>query len=67
MQEFSVLSRLGAMFGVFLDTVLLPGGARLPTALWIVIPVLTGVASAHFGNGFWSRVIESLWWLDLFF
>jgi hypothetical protein len=65
--EWAIRFALGVMFGAFLDFVLLPGGAELPRALWIVIPVLTGVASAHFGNAFWSWVIESLWWLDLFF
>jgi hypothetical protein len=61
--ELAIRFALGALFGAFVNAVLLFEGTELPTAMWIVIPGLAGVASAYFGNAFWSWAIELLWWL----
>ena len=54
----------GAFFGLFVCVVLTCGVGEVPTALWVVIPGLTGLASAYFGNAFRSWVLQSFWWMD---
>ena len=65
--EWAVRFVAGAFLGLFLCVVVTCGGTELPKALWVAMPGLTGLASAYFGNAFWSWVLESFWWMDWFF
>jgi hypothetical protein len=65
--EWAVRFVTGAFFGLFICVVLACGVGELPTALWVVIPGVTGLASAYFGNAFWGWVLELFWHLDWFF
>ncbi len=60
--ESAVRFVTGAFYGLFICVVLTCGGYELPTALWVVLPGLTGLASVYFGNAFWGWVLESFWW-----
>jgi curved DNA-binding protein CbpA len=60
--EYAVRFVMGTFFGLFLCVVLACRVSEMPVALWVAIPMATGLASAYFGNAFWSAVLESLWW-----
>lgn len=65
--EWAVRFVMGAFLGLFVNVVLTCGGTELPAPLWVIVPGLTGLASAYFGNAFWSWVLESFWWIDFLF
>jgi hypothetical protein len=61
--EWAIRFVFGALLGLFMCGVLTFTAGTLPTVVWVVVPLLTGLASARYGNAFWSTLIESSWWL----
>jgi len=58
--EYIVRLVCGVVFGLLVSSLLLLTGA--PVAVIAVLPLLTGAASAVFGDRFWYWVLRS-WWL----
>lgn len=61
--EWAIRFVCGAFIGLFFCGVLTFIAGPLPTVVWVVVPLLTGLATARYGNSFWSALIESIWWL----
>ena len=59
--EYVVRFATGAVFGLFLDLELMLSIAEVPLGVMVVIPVMTGVASALLGDKFWHWLFK-FWW-----
>lgn len=53
----------GALIGLSFCGVMTLAVGPLLAVVWVVVPLLTGLGFARYGNAIWGALIESIWWL----